>query len=1210
MGGHKRGWLTRVLGGLVALGLLIGCGGGGGGGSGTESSAKQVTVTGRVVDSKGLPLAGATVTIASDPVTIQTKQDGTFSAAVAEGTHRLTVSYGGTTIYERTFTATPGAPVSLGVLSPEMLFFVTGETWFKDADGDGVSDGGSRVETTRPHGYFLASELAATAGDCDDSRSDVRPGATDVCGDGVDGDCSGADAWCVDLEAMRALGVLASHLTAVALFDQIPYLQAECKRIQGEVEALHGAYSQGASAVLGPATDPGALLRAVRDFAYGNHSEDQPSAARLAGTVIAAVQLSKNAAGENPFEKAMGPFLVSAAGATAAIEEFLAPLGLNEDVTFSLVLGLRPSIAIAVGETRWQFGLELTDSLRALREAASLLGKSDVVSMLDAILVLGGGTEVPNESEYRWSYTAATKTLIVSFEFRVGGRAAFTIETQLSPSSGALWKVTVAHPADPSTGLTLSHRQEFGGGGDPVSTAVREFLCKTAAPFCGLELEMRAVLREQPILLQARWEPSTETELGFGVDAALGFSAYAGLGANASVGVQLYAKGAVQDRSLWEDPVLQGFRSGLGRAGRYLAGGGDAVELVAATDADLLGFLGALRAGLEEELSDPALPSHLADAVTLGLSVYQGGGVGFGFGSENLGPEASATAQRQLALGVELQARAGLDLVRLLEDHAGTSLVDGLLIPGVMVAVYPSGPWAYDLHRSSVLFAAALADLAAKATPEDLDALGRRLATSLSLGGELVVGGKLQGSLVLGKEGQAGYSGALSVNGEFLLNQLYWHCRLLHELQGGDPQDAYGRCRWMDTPGVSPEVEFTVDLGGSLGLTASIPGTPSLSVGLPIFFQKTVLRGSISLAGDPFGGAEDGGAAGALMLAPYPAVAARLESSQGGNAVFRAAARPKPGTTVDRYAWFVDGAGPLGHDETFSWAFAEACEGRHLVEVTAIQSDGAQGTFPLLHGCDPLPPPPSLAVLVLARNASALDAEERRVTAFLDANGYAYDLADPSSLAGRLAARRYGALFCRTGAVPSGYAEAGPLAALRAAVEGGAALLVEYHGSYLAQYLGLGTVSSGNWGPAVMDKYYFVAPRDASPIFDGVPRWDPPTTPDDASKLLWSLDQRGSFTCRWLPSLRDQQAVRFWKLYTAYGWPYLGTNSSYCQQWGGCTSQRSVGDLSILYTSLGAGKVVHHAVVGTNCNATTTTGAAGEALLRGILRWVGVAPAP
>jgi large repetitive protein len=59
-------------------------------------------------------------------------------------------------------------------------------SWYADNDADGYGDASSATEAcTQPTGHV------ADATDCDDGEATTHPGATEICGDGVDNDCDG-----------------------------------------------------------------------------------------------------------------------------------------------------------------------------------------------------------------------------------------------------------------------------------------------------------------------------------------------------------------------------------------------------------------------------------------------------------------------------------------------------------------------------------------------------------------------------------------------------------------------------------------------------------------------------------------------------------------------------------------------------------------------------------------------------------------------------------------------------------------------------------------------------------------------------------------------------------------------------------------------------------------------------------------------------------
>jgi hypothetical protein len=64
------------------------------------------------------------------------------------------------------------------------------QLWFKDADGDGYSDGTTQNACQRPYGFFVLGELLGPSTDCNDANGDIFPYQEEVC-NGQDEDCNG-----------------------------------------------------------------------------------------------------------------------------------------------------------------------------------------------------------------------------------------------------------------------------------------------------------------------------------------------------------------------------------------------------------------------------------------------------------------------------------------------------------------------------------------------------------------------------------------------------------------------------------------------------------------------------------------------------------------------------------------------------------------------------------------------------------------------------------------------------------------------------------------------------------------------------------------------------------------------------------------------------------------------------------------------------------
>ncbi len=65
-----------------------------------------------------------------------------------------------------------------------------GQTWYKDQDGDEYSNGVTLTQCAKPAGYESAANLISTSGDCNDINANIHPGATEICNN-LDDDCNG-----------------------------------------------------------------------------------------------------------------------------------------------------------------------------------------------------------------------------------------------------------------------------------------------------------------------------------------------------------------------------------------------------------------------------------------------------------------------------------------------------------------------------------------------------------------------------------------------------------------------------------------------------------------------------------------------------------------------------------------------------------------------------------------------------------------------------------------------------------------------------------------------------------------------------------------------------------------------------------------------------------------------------------------------------------
>lgn len=128
---------------FAAITLSTGCGGGGGGGDGsnTTTTMEVASVSGRILDSSGNPLADVLIRVTSDPIETRTDSEGRFSFSVEAGRHQLTASRDGIVLNVMCFTAAEGTRYEMGDIGPDAPSGCTvPEPTAGDADGDGLAD--------------------------------------------------------------------------------------------------------------------------------------------------------------------------------------------------------------------------------------------------------------------------------------------------------------------------------------------------------------------------------------------------------------------------------------------------------------------------------------------------------------------------------------------------------------------------------------------------------------------------------------------------------------------------------------------------------------------------------------------------------------------------------------------------------------------------------------------------------------------------------------------------------------------------------------------------------------------------------------------------------------------------------------------------------------------------------------------------------------
>jgi hypothetical protein len=135
-------------------------------------------------------------------LTITGTPGGTFSGPGVTGSQFIPSAAGvGTHEINYIVSAQQGSAVAAAVDTMTMIVevFADGTVFYEDADGDGFGDPNSTATGCTIPAGFVSNNL-----DCDDTNPNINPDATDIPDNGIDEDCSGADAT-TNIEELAAL---------------------------------------------------------------------------------------------------------------------------------------------------------------------------------------------------------------------------------------------------------------------------------------------------------------------------------------------------------------------------------------------------------------------------------------------------------------------------------------------------------------------------------------------------------------------------------------------------------------------------------------------------------------------------------------------------------------------------------------------------------------------------------------------------------------------------------------------------------------------------------------------------------------------------------------------------------------------------------------------------------------------------------------------
>jgi len=719
-------------------------------------------------------------------------------------------------------------------------------------------------------------------------------------------------------------------------FGYLSDVKDSCDDIKDEFVLLYNTF-QNAGGVISHVTDPEQMVVDMRDFLYAN---GESSVKSVAGAAINVLNQADGA-----FQLISDP-LLTVADAGSYLAGFIPATGSDAHVIFYAGTD-EFSLKVKTGSARHTISL---DTLNTISEYADTVLDSlgadfpldTIITRLDMLQdVYGAGMA----GEVGYYYTGSLQELKFKFSILSGTAELSRLQVMLSPSCSGL-DVKVTNPLSPDTWVLLEYEPFPFSVTDSTVDIMFDMLALAASPFPNITLTMQTKYRDIAMQLTSRLRPAYSFSAYVNLGMELNY--YVVIGGKGEVGIQLYVgvDGNVIAGDVLKDVAVSAFEASRDSFSEHFSTATIESEnqgmMSFPDEKEFIDFMYSFLGNLRSELVAHGVAESLLGAVTVGVSPSAEVGIGLGAGGTGTGGGAV-----NLSVGTAFDVNANLlffrdTLLAYYRDQQINSFFMKPLLESMQAMNAPDRSNPFDVKGIAKLFEEGFTEIIEQLpegeetetfTYNTIDSLFNSMAENVSFGISFQAG--IDGELEEVADIEAGFAfgPSISANGEFVFNTLYPILYRAFEIKGTS-QAVKNRLNVLDQPGIFPEISFAIPLSGSI----EIGFDEGVQVNLGLGAQMDYIEGTVTLQGDPFRTAAEGGMTGSKTILSYPVVTVTQfpETVPRGEAVAFSAGQSvfQTGTTMADTTWFlngqeIDGTGAITENDEV------------IADVTAADSDMA-----------------------------------------------------------------------------------------------------------------------------------------------------------------------------------------------------------------------------------------------------------------------------